>query len=140
MGESYKFTANEKVIAEIDADDKMMYGTIKVKLKMAGEKVSEKSVFSERLPKDMDGSFSLTIEMDRDGKKLVGNSILELSNGNIYSLSAKGKVNDKKGQAKLKLKGDNTASKGCKLKLIIDDSDDSIESIKGEVSGQKIRN
>ena len=140
MGESYKFTADEKVNAEIDTADQMMYGSIKVKLKMAGEKISEKSVFSEPLPEDMDGSSNLTIELDRDGKKLVGNSILELSNGNRYPLSAKGKVNNKKGQAKLKLKGDNTSSKGCKLQLIIDESDDSVKSIKGKVTGQKIRN
>jgi hypothetical protein len=140
MGDSYKFTAKQKVNAEIDAADQMMYGTIKVKLKMAGEKISEKSVFSERLPYDMDGSFNLTIELDRDGKKLFGNSVIELSNGNRYSLSAKGKVNNKKGQAKLKLKGDNTASKGCKLQLIIDERDDSVKSIKGKVAGQKIKN
>jgi len=140
MGESYKFTAIEKVKAEIDAADQMMYGTIKVKLKMAGEKVSEKSTFSEPLPEDMDGSFNLTIEVDQDGKKLVGNGTLELSNGIRYSLPAKGKVNNKKGKSKLELKGDTTASKGCKLKLIIDESDDSIESIKGKVLGQKIRN
>jgi len=140
MGERYKFTANEKVTAEIDAADQMMYGTIKIKLKMAGEKVSERSVFSEPLSADMDGSFYHTCKVDQYGKKLVGNGTLELSNGKKYSFSAKGKVNDKKGESKLKLKGDTSASKGSKLNLIIDENDDGIESIKGKVCGQKISN
>jgi hypothetical protein len=132
MGESFKFTASEKIMAEIDASNQVMTGTIKVKAKVAGERMSETAGFYEDLPDDMDGSFNLTFEAYPEGNNLVGDGTLTLSNGEQFSFSVKGKTRDKTGETKFKLKGDAT-----KLKLMIE-SDDSLNSIKGKVLGQKI--
>ncbi len=133
MGESFKFSASEKITAEIDPASEMMYGTIKVKVSVAGERVSETTSFSETLPDDMDGTFDLIFDVNQAGKGLLGSGNLEISNGETFMFSVKGKTNDKKGESKFSLTGD-----GCKLKLTIDAIDDHIRSLKGKVLGQKV--
>ena len=139
LGETYKFSASEKITAEINATTQTMSGILKVCAAIPALRYRECDTigYSAEVPPDMDGSSSLQFDVTEDGNKLLGSGTLTLSNGGVFVFSVKGKYNPKKDLSIFKLKGD-TSSKGCKLNIKIDESTDLITSLKGKALGQKI--
>lgn len=139
MGETFKFTAIEKIMAEISCGDTSLNGTVKGKacVKKLGC-VSFRGAYTESLPADMDGSSTLVFVVDQVGKKLLGDGVLQLSNSSTINFNVKGKYNSKKDESSFASKGTGD-SKGCKLKVKIDESDDQPISIKGKVFGQSLK-
>lgn len=139
MGETFKFTASEKIMAEISCGDTTMNGTVKGKvcIKNLGCE-SFRGAFTQSLPPGMDGSSLLEFVVDQVGKKLLGDGDLELSNSRSIDFEVKGKHNSKKDESSFALKGTGN-SKGCKLKVKIDESNGQPISIKGKVFGQSLK-
>jgi hypothetical protein len=96
-----KMSGNQKLTATIDPDSLILIGTVQEKVSIKGHSVKETHNFSLPLPAGMDGTWSLEIDVNDDGKKMVGSSQMWLSNGDILSFSAKGKYNAKKDETKL---------------------------------------
>lgn len=139
MGETFKFTAIEKIMAEISCGDTSLNGTVKGKacVKKFGCE-SFRGAYTESLPADMDGSSTLVFVVDQVGKKLLGDGVLQLSNLSTINFNVKGKYNSKKDESSFASKGTGD-SKGCKLKVKIDESDGQPISIKGKVFGQSLK-
>lgn len=137
--DTYKFTASAKVTAEVDSVAGTIEGTVKVKISIKGYG-SESGVvpYTIDLPLDMDGTFTLELDVNADGKKLQGTGTLTLSNGDTYNFSIKGKYNAKTDENKLTLKGD-ASFKGSSLKITIDESDGQMTSLTGKTLGQKLK-
>lgn len=136
-----KFKGTETVKAEIDPYSQALIGVIKVKACVKGVGCeSGKSAFYDDLPYGMDGSWFLEINAYDDGKKIMGDGLLILANGRQVNMTAKGKINTKKEEAKVKFKGLKTDadSKGSKLLIKLDENDN-VLSIKGKVLNQKIQ-
>jgi hypothetical protein len=137
--DTYKFTASAKVTAEINLDSGTIEGTAKVRVSIRGYgSYSDESLYTEELPLDMDGAFTLDLNVSEAGRKLQGTGALTLSSGDIYYFSVTGKYNSKTDESSFTFKGDGS-SKGCSLKIKVDESDDSITSLTGKVLGQKIK-
>jgi hypothetical protein len=137
--DTYKFTASAKATAEINLDSGTVEGTVKVKVSIKGYgSESYESPYTLELPPDMDGAFTLDLNVNEAGRKLQGTGELVLSSGDIYYFSVTGKYNSKTDESSFTLKGDGS-SKGCSLKIKVDESDDSITSLTGKVLGQKIK-
>ena len=107
--------------------------------------VGYKKINSETLPVsyplvNTDGTYELDLSslvMDTKGKYL-GDVQLHLSSGRSYALTAKGKLNVKKGLISLKLKGiKGQPSTGISLNITIN-TDNIITTIKGKALGQKV--
>ncbi len=139
-GQTYKFSANQKITASIDSDDLEMNGQMETSVSLAGQKIKQIEVFSEDLPIGMDGSAVLTIETQRDAKgKIIGSGSCELSNLEELSFVVKGKPNSKTGTVKLSLKGrKETGDSGAKIQMEVFGDYQDIESMKGKVMGQTI--
>lgn len=139
MGETFKLTAMEKIMAEISCGDTTINGTVKAKacIKKVGCE-SFRGAFTDSLPPGMDGSSLLVFVVDQVGKKLLGDGVLELSNLSTINFNVKGKYNSKKDESSFASKGTGD-SKGCKLKVKIDESDGQPISIKGKVFGQSLK-
>ena len=139
MGETFKFTAREKIMAEISSGDSTLNGTVKGKacIKKVGCESFE-GTFTDSLPPDMDGSSTLVFDVDQAGKKLLGDGVLTLSNLDTINFQVKGKYNSKKDESQFALKGTGN-SKKCKFKVKIDESDGQPISIKGKVFGQSLK-
>lgn len=129
----YKLSYSKKITGTINPDSLTIEGeaTEKVSIKKFN---SYKETFdiSIPLPAGMDGSSILSIEVNEEGKKLVGAGTLELSNSRTFNFDTVGKYNSKKNTTKLNLKGN-----GCKIKPDIG-NDSIMLSIKGKVLGQSI--
>jgi len=137
--DTYPFTANAKIKAEINLDSGTIEGTAKVRVSIRGYgSYSDESLYTEELPLDMDGAFTLELNVNEDGGELQGAGELILSNGDTYHFSITGKYNYRTDKSKFKLTED-VSSKGSKLKIIIDESDGVITSINGKILGQKIK-
>ncbi len=132
-----KMSGKQKITATIDPDSLTLIGTIQEKVSIKGHSIKETDNFSLPLPSGMDGTWSLEIDVNDDGKNMVGNSQMELSNGEIRPFSAKGKYKAKTNETKFTLKGTGNAS-GCKLSPVINEGTGDVSSIKGKVLGQKI--
>ncbi len=134
-----EFTGKEKVTAVIDPYSQALVGTVQAKLSYKGfGSGTTTDTYTKNLPSGMDGTWSLKIDVDDDGKKLLGNSSLWLSNGTMLPFSAQGKYNAKSDETKFTLKGTGSAS-GCKLSPVINESTGDVTSITGKVLGQKIK-
>ena len=120
-----------------------LVGSEKGKICVKGEKCVKIEDESATLPvgPGMTGKAFLEIvsELDAKGKKLEGTAKLTLSNGDIYDLYVKGKINSKKGERKYQLKGDNETTKGIKIKLKIDNEADNATKINGKALGQQLK-
>lgn len=138
MGKEFKLSASEKVSAEINPYEKTIAGNVKVRVSVAGQRVSDTIHFYEPLPADMDGSFDLSFDANQAGKKLLGDASLILSNGDSYPFSVQGKTDVKKNTSQFTLKGDDEYAKGCKLAIKIDENNGDIISLKGKVLGQAL--
>jgi hypothetical protein len=137
--DTYKFTASTKVTAEIDTGAGTINGTVKAKVSIKGYgSDSYESSYTITLPPDMDGTFTVELNVDKDGNKLLGTGELVLSNGDIYYFSVTGKYNSKTNESNLKLKGAGSL-KGSSLKIKVDESDGHISSATGKILGQKIK-
>ncbi len=136
----YDVKGTEKITAVIDAEEGALIGTMDIKVSIKGfDSMKEKGVdFYEDLPWDMDGSWELDIHGTSDGKKMVGDSLMWLSNGDTLPFSAKGKYNSKSYETKFTLKGTDNAS-GCKLSPVINELTDAVVSMTGKVLGQSIK-
>jgi hypothetical protein len=134
-----KIKGTEKITATIDPYYEALTGTVKVKVSIKGVG-SEKYTadFYEDLPYGMDGTWELDIDVTSDGKKMVGDSLVWLSNGDLLPFSAKGKYNSKSYETKFTLKGTDNAS-GCKLSPVINELTDAVVSMTGKVLGQSIK-
>lgn len=133
------FRANEKVTAELDPDEEVISGVVKACVSMSGYRYCETVAYSVDVPdEDMDGSATLHFEAELDGKKLIGDGTLTLSNDDTYDFTVKGNYNEKKDQSTFSLKGTDSA-KGCNLKIKVDEGSGDIDSLKGKVLGQCIK-
>lgn len=133
-----KFKGSETITAEINPYNQTLIGTAKVQVSIKGHSSRETVDFYEDLPYDMDGNWSLQIEVDGNGKKMVGDSLLSLANGTMLPFAAKGTYNVQKEESKFSLKGVGNAS-GAKLSPVIDEWDGDVLSISGKVLGQTIK-
>ena len=136
-----KFNGTEQLKAVINSYAQTIEGMMKVKAciqKVGCEKTEV--VFEEDLPYDMDGAWFLDVNVDDDGKKIIGDAVLTLANGRQLHMAAKGKINTKKEEAKVTFKGLKTDAdaKGNSLQVTVDD-DINIISFKGNVLNQKIQ-
>jgi hypothetical protein len=88
---------------------------------------------------EMDGSWDLAVHVQNiDGKQLITDGTVLLSNGRAIQLGGKGKYQPTTDQSKLSLKGDKlTLSKGASLKLIANGVTFEIISMTGKLLGQK---
>jgi hypothetical protein len=134
-----KISGKQKITAAIDPVSRTLIGTVQEKVSIKGlPSIKETDDFSIALPSGMDGTWSLAIDVNDDGKKMVGGSQLWLSNGRILPFFAKGKYKAKTNETKFTLKGTDNAS-GCKLSPVINEGTRrNVTSIKGKVLGQKI--
>lgn len=139
QGEVYRFTATEKVTAEIDPLAQTITGEVKVKVSMKGYgSYSDSADFEADLPPDMDGSAAFTFEVTADGKKLVGTGELVLSNGETYQFSVKGTFKAKTNVSSFKFTGIDSAKKS-KLNMQVDEDDGHIIKLSGKILGQKLK-
>ncbi len=135
--DDYKFKASEIVTAIINAISNTIEGRVKVCVSGAG---CETADFDLTLPDDMDGSAGLSMDVNSTnarGTKLGGTGTLTLSNGDVYNYNIKGSFNAKKGLDKLTLTGVGKPSPG-KFTLVINDSSDNLNSLKGKSLGQSL--
>lgn len=139
LGETYKFKGREKITAVIDPFTAVMNGIVKLCISIRGlGSMCDTAAFSLAVTPGMDGSSNIVINVNPVGKKLGGAGTFTLSNGDDYNFVVTGKSNPKKNQTKLKLKGYGP-SKGCGFSITVDESDDSIISLKGKLLGQKLQ-
>lgn len=138
--DTYKFKANAKVTAEINSIDGTIDGTVKVRISISGYgSESGEVLYIEDLPVDMDGTFTLELDVTEDAKgKLLGTGTLTLSNGDTYNFSVTGKYKAKTDESKLTLKGDDS-SKKCKFKIVINEGDGQMTYLNGKALGQKLK-
>ena len=118
-------------------------GSSKGKICVKGEKCEkfEDEAVSLPVPAGMTGEAIVEIKtsLDDKGKKLLGDAALILSNDDKYPLVAKGKINEKKGETKYQIKGDNkTTTNGIKLKIALDEADNATQ-INGKAFGQNLK-
>ena len=136
-----KVKGQESLKAFIDAAEQTIEGMVKYTecIQKGGcEKGTEP--LSVDLPAGMDGSWFLTTNnIDDDGKKIMGESILILANGNQLAMTAKGRINARKGEAKVKFSGVKTdpGAKGSSIMATVDE-DENVLKMKGKVLGQQI--
>lgn len=89
------------------------------------------------LPAGMDGSWTLTMNIQDDGKKLGGTANARLSNGLDVPLGLKGKYSAKTDQSKIQLFGED-AFKGTKFKILLQGGSAIIVDWNAKVLGQKL--
>jgi hypothetical protein len=89
-------------------------------------------------PFGMDGSWSLTLNVSPD--QLITGTIT-LSNDETLQLVGKAKYQSKIDATSISAKGDpaSPAGKGTKIKMTIDGSDLSVDSLSGKALGQKVQ-
>jgi hypothetical protein len=137
--DTIEFTGKATVKVEIDSVAGTMNGIIRLRVSVKGYgSESFEEPYSIELPADMDGTFSLELNVVEENRELLGTGELILSNGDTYHFSITGKYNYRTDKSKFKLTED-VSSKGSKLKIIIDESDGVITSINGKILGQKIK-
>jgi hypothetical protein len=137
-----KFRAKQRLAALINPDTLTFDGVVKssgcIQKVGCGKEVFEN--YSADLPIGMDGSWFLaTNNIDDDGKKIMGESTLILANGNQLAMTAKGRINARKGEAKVKFSGVKTdpGAKGSSIMATVDE-DENVLKMKGKVLGQQI--
>ncbi len=148
----------EKVQCELNEAERTLVGTVSLRgtvcvagegcmslVKLAkffkeeeGRDLPLDQYFEAELEDDMDGSAELTVEMHAvDGKRLIGEAQLALSNGRAYDMAVLGKHDPKKAQNMLKLKGDPLTAKWLALTMIVN-CGDGAALLKGQLAGRKI--
>ncbi len=132
-GQTINFKASVSMVAEIDNIEQAMSGTVTVK--MMGFKETE-SYYEDLSSEDMDGSAVLFTELWEENGKLVGDAVIELSNGRQIRCAVKAK--ELVSALKIQAKGlrDDLDSKGSKLTILYAGED--LIFLKGKVSGQKV--
>ncbi len=135
-----KFSANQKIVARIDAEELAINGEIQTSIKLGKQKIQQVDTFNQSLPFGMTGDASLIIESWNDSKgKMSGLGILELSNLEMLFFDVTGKPNSKTGAVTLGLKGrKSTGDSGAKIQMEVSGDYQDIESMKGKVMGQTI--
>gem|GEM_PF-3183386 len=83
------------------------------------------------LPVEMDGSYTLDMFLSTFGETVSGETLLELSNGDAYPLTVRGKCGD--GASALSLTGDATdaGAKGIRIKASVVTLDDGTDTTPG---------
>lgn len=133
--QSIKFSASQKINAEIDSELLQMTGTMSTSMSMAGYKFSETEYWEEDLPAGMDGACTLELNPVTTAKGISGEGTISLSNLETVNFDLKGK--EKNGIVKLKLKGSKASGdSGASLSVEIEGYSGVLESIKGKVMGQ----
>jgi len=135
-GQAYPFKVTGGYKADVDPKKHQLVGSIKAMVQIGDETVSLNESFKEDLPAGMDGSAELTVVYEDTEKGVVGTAVLTLSNGTQLNYSVKGKMNEKKGEGRFKLKGLGEA-KGSNIQIDTD-LDYNLLRAKGRVMGQKI--
>jgi hypothetical protein len=133
--DTYKFKASATVNADLDPDVQLITGTIKISVAMGRYKETWRDDYEEDLPAGMNGSFKMRLDYDANGKKLLGDAELELSNGDIYAYAVKGTAVAKKSEDRLTL----SAPKMPKLKVYVDETTGDLNMLSGKVLGQKLK-
>ena len=133
-----KVSASAKYTININSAAGTISGMLMQKVSASGlGSLGNTETFNESLPPELgDGSWTLEINFgEPDGTKLTGTATVTLVTGQVYPFLLKGKYVDSTGQSKLQLKGfdDGTGSK-----LTVTMQGNSINTIKGKVSGQII--
>lgn len=89
-----------------------------------------------QLPAGMDGSWSLTLDVQTIGNSVIGTAIVLLSNGRELPFDVTGSYSATKSLSKLKLKGTGTAARTA-LSVAIDNTGQFV-SLKGKLLGQPL--
>lgn len=141
LGDIYRFRAKEQVTAEIDTNVAVMRGIVKVSVAIQGLGSDSATInFEADIPDvNMDGSFEIDFEVASDGRNLIGDGTVTLSNGDPYNFTVKGKINERKNESAFSLNATDNNTKGCKLKIKVNEGTDQIISLNGKILGQSIR-
>lgn len=120
----------------VDTFNRALVGISKGKAKPSGlESAQVESLVMEDLPNNVDGTWSLALNIQPVDGKLVGSGQIQLPNDNNLPLEVIGKYSDKTDLSKLKTKGITTGL-GSKLKVEL--VDNNLNSFKGKIMGQKV--
>jgi len=90
-----------------------------------------------QLPGDMDGTWSLILDVGTTNRTVHGTATVLLSNGRTLPFNARGTYSRAKDLSKLTLKGTDDAA-GTSLTVTVD-SDGQVQSLRGKLLGQKLR-
>lgn len=136
QGQMLKFSGSVSMKTVVDEISRVMSGTITISL--LGFKETE-SYYEDLSDVDMDGTVVLITSINEVEGKLIGDAVLELSNGRLIHMLVKGK--DKNGQLLIQAKGikDDSDSSGSGIKIIFDSLRDVVD-FKAKALGQKLEN
>ena len=131
-----KFTGTMIVRAEIDPATSALSGTSKESMTTFRKHWSRVEDIDEVLTDEMDGTFTLALNIAPSGKKATATAVLTL-NGHAtpYNFSGKGTFNAKRDQYVLTL----TSPEKLSLKLYITASTGEITKLTGKALGQNLR-
>jgi hypothetical protein len=105
--------------------------------KLLSTTVSQSPV-SDPLPAEMDGHWTLKLQIVPTGNRLSGLATITADRGRVFNLKLTGLYSSKTGQSKMVLTGSGP-DKGASLQLVSMGPDMELRSMRGRVGGQLIR-
>ncbi len=136
-GEVINFSGSERVDVEVNGVMGMMEGWSKVSMRAGRERMRDEVPIEWSLPADMDGSCEVSFTVEDDGRRLAGFGQVILSNGNIYDMSVRGRINDRNNEGSFTLRGEGDA-RGFRMRIETDESTGEILGMKGKGLGQNL--
>jgi hypothetical protein len=139
------FSAKMNESLEIDGATQQLIGTvsgsIKVQIPSLGKKGSTSIPRSQAvtpLPNNVDGTWTLSMNVVPNGTKYTGTGLVELSNGKSIDLNLTGSYSGKKDTSTIALKTVSPGSFNLKLLTCCTNLQMDIQSMKGTALGQKL--
>jgi hypothetical protein len=145
--EGYEFTLkmSMKEKMEIDTETFTMIGTVSGKMSISVKGMGSESMridptdIEMELPFDMDGSWTMNVDVTPNGTKIAGTGQIILSNGTTYGFSISGSYKAKTDLSKIQLKGTGTnKSISLKAEAKCEGPSMDLENLKGKALGQKL--
>jgi len=129
----YRLSYSKRITGTINPDLLTIEGNASERVLITGFNSSNETFdVSIDLPAGMDGSSILSIDVNEDGRRLVGSGMLKLSTNHTFTLNTIGISNPRTNTARLNLNGN-----GCRINSEIG-NDSSLLSLRGVVLGQSL--